>query len=243
MTSLSVNLLWRGWLGCPTTHLPRTVSVLEWKILHPSKPQSLITLNKWSPHLPSKFLQSNSAHLRDEWAWTPSIFKPKTQTKMPQRPEVDEQRGPGMTQPGAVGQWQTRKHMILLKVLESKGFLNMLTNQKVCRLCACLLPCLGLCLVLQENGWKGKGVCNPEQTVHHGPNKTDVPLSHYPLWANQIQTALFETWQVNINTLRDQMRIETGDYFQSGKTEHWRQLRSLLLRIVLVLYLVSPSFI
>lgn len=71
---------------------------------------------------------------------------------MPQGPSEEEQRGPGMTQQGAVGQWQTREHMILLKALELKGFLNMLTNQKVCRLSACLLPSLGLCLVLQENG-------------------------------------------------------------------------------------------
>lgn len=67
--------------------------------------------------------------------------------------------------------------------------------------------------------WEG---CMQSRSVHHGPNNRDVPLSHYLSGANQIQTALLETRQFNINTLRDQMKIETGEYFQSGKEEHER---------------------
>lgn len=142
----------RGGLGCPTTCLPRTVSVLDWKVLHPSKPHSL---NRWkqvvTQHLPSK-------------------------------------------------------------------------------LSACLLPRLGLCLVLQENGWNGKGACNPEvstmaQTREMSPSliiHQGLIRSKLPFWKPDSSTLIpWETKcklkQENISNQEKQNTRDSSDPYLLGQ--------------------------
>lgn len=161
LTSHSTNSSWRCLLGCPTTCLPRTVPVFESKSLTSQQtPQPRKTETSGHPVIcPQRSYKHLSSPQGNEWVQIPSLSKPRSQTKMPQWLVANEQRQPGITLKGGVRQWQNKKRMILFKALKLTRILNILANSEksAARLkIACLLPTLGLYLVLQDSSRKWK---------------------------------------------------------------------------------------